>query len=61
MKVSELRKKLKRIGCYLVSHGAEHDCWYSPKTGNTFRMPRHSSQEIPTGTANKIMKDSGLK
>lgn len=60
LKVSELTKKLKKIGCYLTAHGKEHDKWYSPVTGNTFRVPRHQSQEIPTGTANRIMKDSGL-
>ena len=61
MKVSELVKILKRSGCYIVDHGAEHDKWYSPLTGNTFMVPRHPSKEVKTGTANKILKDSGLK
>ncbi|HJA82059.1 MAG TPA: type II toxin-antitoxin system HicA family toxin [Candidatus Mediterraneibacter intestinipullorum] len=25
------------------------------------RIPRHGSREIPTGTANRILKDAGLK
>jgi predicted RNA binding protein YcfA (HicA-like mRNA interferase family) len=44
-----------------LDHGAEHDKWYSPLTGNTFMVPRHPSKEVKTGTANKILKDSGLK
>lgn len=61
MKTSELTKKLKKAGCYLLEHGANHDVWCSPITGKEFIVPRHSSQEIKTGTANSIMKDAGLK
>ncbi|MCR4690690.1 MAG: type II toxin-antitoxin system HicA family toxin [Lachnospiraceae bacterium] len=61
MKVSELIKKIKRIGCYITDHGKEHDEWYSPVTNRYFRVPRHGSKEIATGTANSIMKDAGLK
>lgn len=61
VKTSELTKQLKAIGCYLVEHGSEHDKWYSPVTGKYFRVWRHPHKEIPTGTANKIKKDAGLK
>ncbi len=61
MKVSEMVRKIKKIGCYIVEHGAEHDKWYSPVTGKFFRVPRHQSKELPTGTANSIAKDAGLK
>ena len=61
MKTSELVKKVKKIGCYLVEHGKEHDKWHNPVTGKDFRMPRHPSKEIPAGTAEQIMKDAGLK
>ncbi len=60
MKVSELTKQLKRNGCVLIVHGAEHDKWYSEITGKTFMIPRHPSKEIPTGTVNRILKDAGL-
>ncbi len=30
MKVSEMIKKLKKIGCYITEHGTKHDDWYSP-------------------------------
>ena len=60
MKTSELVKKLKKAGCYLMDHGANHDKWYSPITNNTFYVPRHQNKEIKTGTAEAIMKDAGL-
>ncbi|EXZ16363.1 type II toxin-antitoxin system HicA family toxin [Bacteroides fragilis] len=44
-----------------MSHGKEHDVWYSPKTGKYFRVGRHGSQEIKGGTLNSMMKDAGLK
>ena len=61
MKVSELEKLLKKNSCYLVEHGKEHDKWHSDITGKDFRVPRHKSKEIPTGTLNSILKDAGLK
>ncbi len=61
MKTSELTKKLKEAGCQMVEHGSEHDKWYSPITGKSFRVWRHPHKEIPTGTANRILKDAGLK
>lgn len=61
MKTSELTKILKKAGCYLIDHRGEHDFWYSPITGKIFPVPRHPSREIPTGTANKILRDAGLK
>lgn len=61
MKTSELAKLLKKHGCRLLEHRGEHDWWYSPETGKEFALPRHQSKEIPTGTANRIMKDAGLK
>ena len=60
MKTSEMIKKLKEAGCIIIRHGGNHDVWRSPKTGKDFTVWRHS-KEIPTGTANKIMKDAGLK
>ena len=60
MKTSELLKLLKENGCYLVEHGKEHDKYYSPVTGKSFRIPRHK-KEIATGTMNHILKDAGVK
>ena len=61
LKVSEMIKKLKKIGCYIKEHGKEHDEWYSPVTKKSFRVPRHPSKDLAKGTAHSIMKDSGLK
>lgn len=61
MKTSELTKLLKKNQCCLTEHGKEHDKWYSEVTGKTFMVPRHGGKEIPTGTANRILKDAGIK
>ena len=61
MKTSELARKLKKAGCYFIEHRGEHDFWFSPITGNEIQLPRHPAKEIPTGTANSILKDAGLK
>ena len=51
---------LRQAGCYFVSHGGNHDKWYSPMTGNFFVLPRHNGQELPNGTLNAIKKQAGL-
>ena len=61
MKISELIKILKKNGCILIRDGGRHSIWYSPITGNEFAIPRHGAKEIKTGTANRILKDAGLK
>lgn len=60
MKTSELIKLLKKNGCYLYRNGKRHDIWYSPITGKQFPVPRHLSQDVPTGTCNSIKKDAGI-
>ena len=61
MKTSELTKLLKKNGCELIGHGREHDRWRSEKTGKVFMVPRHPSKEVPPVTANRILKDAGIK
>ena len=61
MKGSELKKILKNGGCYFVEEGKEHEKWHSNITGKDFRVPGHDSKEVRTGTANRILKDAGLK
>ena len=60
MKTSELLKLLKERGCTMVEHGERHDKYYSPITGKTFLVWRHK-KEIPTGTVQKILKESGIR
>jgi len=61
MKYSELKKILSKNGCYLHNEGGNHETWYSPISGNKFPIGRHNSKEVPTGTANGILKQAGIK
>ena len=49
MKYNQFFAELTAAGCYVLRHGANHDIWYSPKTGNKFALSRHGKQEVPTG------------
>lgn len=60
MKESELIKRLRNAGCILSRHGSRHDKWENPKTHEFTWVPRHS-KEIPTGTANGILKDLSVE
>ena len=57
----ELKKALKKIGCYFHHHGSRHEMWENPKTGKQFPVGRHDTKEVPTGTLSSIKKDAGLK
>ncbi len=48
--------RLRDAGCVLSRHGGNHDKWTNPKTGVSQFVPRHSG-EVPTGLANKILRD----
>jgi len=61
MKWSELKKLLKKGGCYKESEGARHENWYSPATGRIFQVGRHDTQDVKSGILSKILKDAGLK
>ena len=60
MTYSELKKILKKNGCYPVKEGASHEIWFSSNTGKKFTVGRHNTQEIPTGTLKSIMKSAGI-
>jgi predicted RNA binding protein YcfA (HicA-like mRNA interferase family) len=60
MKTQELLKLLKKNHCFLKRNGKRHDIWYSEITGKEFVIPRHKA-EIPQGTLENILKDSGIK
>ena len=61
MKYSELKKLLRKEGCRFDHHGKRHDMWYSPKTGQTFPVGRHDSEDVKPGTLDNILKAAGLK
>ena len=51
MTYGEIKRQLKKIGCYLVREGKRHELWYSPVTGETFPVGRHNTEEVKNGTA----------
>ncbi|KAA6329746.1 hypothetical protein EZS27_021467, partial [termite gut metagenome] len=50
MKVSELRRRLEKAGCYVIRNGGNHDWYFSPITKQSFPVSRHMSEEVPKGT-----------
>ena len=61
MKYSELKKMLTQNGCYKESEGSRHESWFSPITNKTFPVGRHNNEDVPKGTVNAILKQSGIK
>ena len=61
MKTSEFKRYIKKRGCYLKRHGANHDAWINPKTGDVAYIPRHTTKDLGTGIADDILKKLGLK
>lgn len=62
MKYSELAKILKRAGCFDTGEqSGGHPLWHSPITDTDFQMSNHKSEEVASGTLNKILKVAGLK
>ncbi len=54
MKRKELLKRLSSAGCIFVRHGARHDLYQNPVTGNSQAIPRHD--EIDENLAKHILK-----
>lgn len=61
MRYGEIKRMLKKNGCYKVSEGKEHERWFSPITGKKFSVSRHNGEEAKTGTYQSILRDAGLK
>lgn len=62
MKYNELKKKLKKAGWSFLRQGkGSHEVWQNAETKQRIIVANHGSKEVPTGTANKILKDAGLK
>lgn len=61
MKYSEIKRKLKKGGCYCHREGSRHEIWYSEKTGNYFPVSRHNKEEAHNKTKDSIEKQSGVK
>jgi mRNA interferase HicA len=59
MKRTELIRELHEAGCVLLRHGARHDVYLNPATGQRQPVPRHT--EIDDALAKHIKKYLGLK
>ena len=59
MKRTELIRQLTEAGCSLQRHGANHDMYLNPATGQKQAVPRHT--EIDDALAKHIKKYLGLK
>lgn len=60
MKISEVKKLLRKNGCYVLRQGSRHEIWVSPMTGKKFQVPRHGTQEIAAGTLRSIKESAGI-
>lgn len=60
MKSSELKRLLRKKGCFLVRQGTSHEIGEFPITWERFSVPRHDSQEIRTETLENIKKQAGI-
>lgn len=61
MNYGELKRELKKCGCYIIREGANHEIWFSPVTNKQFPIGRHTKEEVPIGTLNSIKRAAGLK
>ena len=61
MKYSEIKRKLKKAGCYIKREGKRHEIWTNPKTSSSFPVSRHNKEEAGMGTLKSIEKQSGVK
>jgi mRNA interferase HicA len=59
MKRQEFIRELRAAGCELLRHGARHDVYVNPTTGQKQTVPRHT--EIDDALAKHIKKYLGLK
>ena len=59
MKRLDLIRELEESGCELVRHGARHDVYRNPATGQQAPVPRH--REIAETLCQVIRKQLGLE
>jgi predicted RNA binding protein YcfA (HicA-like mRNA interferase family) len=60
MTAKELRRKLNAAGWTIIEGGNHSLATHPDKPGVMVPIHRHTG-DIPTGTLNKILKDTGLK
>lgn len=60
MKCSELIRKLKRDGWFVVRQSGSHIMMQHPTKPGQLVVPDHGSKELASGTARSIIKKAGL-
>lgn len=60
MKYSELYRKLEKSGWY-VARTKKHHIYKHKEIEGVLVVGKHSSEEVPKGTLNSILKKAGLK
>lgn len=60
MKTHELKKILRKHGCYFVEEGGRHERWFSPINGEKFSIGRHK-KELAKYEAEDILREAGIK
>lgn len=61
MKSTELFKKFQKAGWQELRQSGSHKIMKHPLKNKIISVPWHGSKEVPTGTANKLLKQAGLK
>ena len=61
MTAGEMVRHIRSKGVVLKRHGKKHDTYYNPETRGEAQISRHTTEELKTGTAERILKDLGLK
>lgn len=61
MKFSELQRKLEQAGWFIDRTKKHHIYVHKDKPGIQIQVGKHKSEEVATGTLNKILKQAGLK
>lgn len=57
MKYSELKRRLRKAGCFLLQQGGRHEVWCNQANGHTTLIGRHDTEEVKTKTLQTIMKE----
>lgn len=60
MKWNELKRLAISKGWYLIRNGKKHDIYAHPDTQTRIEMGRHGTEDIPSGTFNKLKKQIGF-
>ncbi len=60
MTYGELKRELKKHGCYFHHQGSRHEIWENPITGKQFPLGKHDAKEVRDGTLKAIKRDAGI-